>query len=430
MYKQIQIARVARKTKSDQTKQSIFLRVRPSWKQDVKEFTFSTKICIEESKWNDEKKQIKGASIESQRINIQLNKLEEQVYQLFAEYLKINPYPKLKEFKRFIEFEMFGKGTGIRDPKLSMNRLFDHFLESHQHDICDIRKNRYKFVGRKVNEFNMVKYGRTDVELDVISYEWRKNFKNFLKSKVDYKPSTLNGYIKVLHSAIRFACKTGKIKHYPFVDGEYEKVKEEIRYLTLEELQRIENFKIKDERIMRAVKLFLFACNTGLAYSDLRTLQRNNIDRDTDGILSIKKRRDKTNGLSFIPLNNYAISILNEFKSHPLLNDTNLLLPMIHLNDYNKLLKTIAIYCKIEMNLTSHIARHTFATTVWINNEGTMEGLKGALGHDKIDTTEKYGKVLEDKIKNDSKKVFANQAKKGAFSLNKIKMSNPLKNEF
>lgn len=430
MHKRIRIVRIVRKTKSDQSKLTVFLRIFPLWISRGGDFTLSTKICIHANRWVIKNKQVKGSSAESQRINLELSEMQSKVYELFNEYLRINPNPNPKDFKRFIEFEMFGKGTSIRDPKLSMNRLFDHFLESHQHDICDIRKNRYKFVGRKVNEFNMVKYGRTDVELDVISYEWRKNFKNFLKSKVDYKPSTLNGYIKVLHSAIRFACKTGKIKHYPFVDGEYEKVKEKIRYLTLEELQRIENFKIKDERIMRAVKLFLFACNTGLAYSDLRTLQRNNIDRDADGILSIKKRRDKTNGLSFIPLNNYAISILNEFKSHPLLNDTNLLLPMIHLNDYNKLLKTIAIYCKIEMNLTSHIARHTFATTVWINNEGSMEGLKGALGHDKIDTTEKYGKVLEDKIKNDSKKVFANQDKKGAFSLNKIKMSNPLKNEF
>lgn len=429
MYKQIRIARVVRQTKSDQSKRTVFLRIFPLWVSKGADFTLSTKICIDANKWSDEKKQVKGNSLESQRLNFQLNELESQVYHLFNDYLKINPKPNPKDFKRYVEFEIYGKGTNIHFSKLSMNGLFDHFLEAHQHDIGNIRKKRYKFLGQKVNEFNKITYGRTDVELDLICYEWRKNFKNFLKSQFNYKPSTLNGYLKVLHSALRYACKTGKIQHYPFVNGEYEKVKEQIRYLTLDELQKVENFKIKDERIMRAAKLFLFACNTGLSYSDLRTLERNNIDRDDNGILSIKKRRDKTKGLSFIPLNHYALAILNEFKSHPLLTGTNLLLPMIHLNDYNKLLKTIAIYCKIEKNLTSHVARHTFATTVWIDNDGTMEGLKGALGHDKIDTTQKYGKVLEDKIKADSKKVFENQAMKGALTLDKINMYNNLTND-
>jgi hypothetical protein len=67
----------------------------------------------------------------------------------------------------------------------------------------------------------------------VLNYQWGSDFKTFLKNQFDYKPSTLNGYLKVLHSAIRHACKTGDIKYYPFVDGEYETEEESTRYLTI-----------------------------------------------------------------------------------------------------------------------------------------------------------------------------------------------------
>jgi len=82
MYYQIRISRQARATKSDKTKRSIYLRIFPSW-QTGKDFILSTKITIDTVKWCDIKKQAKGTSIESQRVNLQLNKLEETCYKLF-----------------------------------------------------------------------------------------------------------------------------------------------------------------------------------------------------------------------------------------------------------------------------------------------------------------------------------------------------------
>jgi site-specific recombinase XerD len=89
----------------------------------------------------------------------------------------------------------------------------------------------------------------------------------------------------------------------------------------------------------------------------------------------------------------------------------------------------VAIHCKIDKNLSSHIARHTFATTVWLSNKGRLEGLKSILGHKKIQTTERYGKITDENVKNEASMVFENQAKKGALTLHKIKMSNNLKND-
>ena len=70
--------------------------------------------------------------------------------------------------------------------------------------------------------------------------------------------------------------------------------------------------------------------------------------------------------------------------------------------------------CGINKNLTSHVARHTFATTNWLNNGGTLESLQSMLGHSKIQTTEIYGQITDEKVKSEASLVFSNQAKKGA----------------
>jgi integrase len=428
MYKQIQIARVARKTKSDQTKQSIFLRVRPSWKQDVNEFTFSTKICIEESKWNIDKRQVKGASMESQRINLQLNKLEEQVYQLFSDYLKTNPDPKLKEFKTYLEFKLYNKGNGSAE-KIYVSDLCDRYVKLHKSELGDKRIKRYEFVGSCINDFNQQKYSTTKIELEVLSRDWRQEFKQFLMDRFNYKPSTLNGYLKVLHSAVRDVYESGHLNKYPFYNCKFDKCEEQVRYLTYEELSRLENFKTDNERLQRAADIFLFATQTGLSYADMLSLTNKQIELDKDGVKSIVKIRTKSKVRSYIPISEPAFAILNKYRFHPLLSGTDLLLPVIHINDYNQLLKMVAIHCKIDKNLSSHIARHTFATTVWLSNKGRLEGLKSILGHKKIQTTERYGKITDENVKNEASMVFENQAKKGALTLHKIKMSNNLKND-
>ena len=427
MYKQIQIARVARKTKSDQTKQSIFLRVRPSWKQDVKEFTFSTKICIEESKWNDEKKQIKGASIESQRINIQLNKLEEQVYQLFAEYLKINPYPKLKEFKAHLEFQLFNKGAGIQK-QYFISDIFDSYIKLHNSSLCDKRKQRFKFVGKRVNEFNKFLFGTEKVELKALNREWYFSFKEFMLTKFAYRIDTLTGYLKVLRSAVLEAYRCGYIERNPFDGIKLEYGKEEIRYLNENELKPILDYYSTNDRLQLVADCFVFASMTGLSHGDMRTLNKSMIKREGDSMV-IEKNREKTNELSTIPLNNTALNIIKKYSKDQRIVNSDLALPVIHINDYNKLLKRIGDQCGLgDKDLSSHIARHSFATTVWVGETGSLEVLQSILGHSNIRTTQRYGKMTSKRVVTEAKKVFAQLFKDGRLDPDK-NMFNPLKNE-
>ena len=67
----------------------------------------------------------------------------------------------------------------------------------------------------------------------------------------------------------------------------------------------------------------------------------------------------------------------------------------------NSYLKEIADVCGIKKNLTFHIARHTFATTITLSNGVPIETVSKLLGHSKITTTQIYAKVIERKVSDD-----------------------------
>lgn len=77
------------------------------------------------------------------------------------------------------------------------------------------------------------------------------------------------------------------------------------------------------------------------------------------------------------------------------------LLPISSNQKTNAYLKEIADACGIEKNLTFHVARHTFATTVMLSNGVPIETVSKLLGHTKLSTTQIYARVVESKISED-----------------------------
>jgi integrase len=410
----IRIARSARPTKSDKTQRTIFLRVFPSW-ENGKDFTFSSKITIPENRWNNITKSVLGTGIDSNRLNTQLSQLEVETQNVFQHYINGVENPDREDLKSEIEFKLFNKGIG-KARNLLVSDLFDKYVNLHRSDLGEIRVKRYKFVQRCVNEFNLIRFGKKSVEVKVLNKEWRDGFKQFMMNRFNYQPSTMNGYLKVLHAAVKYAYDTNHIDKFPFKDCKFDKQESRIKYLTEEEYVSIANYDFSnaDERIQRTADCFLFACNTGLAFSDLRSLKKSDLEIDEDGTMSIVKFREKTGVRFFVPINELAYSIIEKYENHQKIRGTDLLLPVIHMNDFNQLLKMISVMCGVKKNLTSHIARHTFATTNWLNKGGSLESLQSQLGHNKMKTTEIYGKITPRKVKEEASLVHKNQAKKGA----------------
>jgi site-specific recombinase XerD len=64
----------------------------------------------------------------------------------------------------------------------------------------------------------------------------------------------------------------------------------------------------------------------------------------------------------------------------------------------NSYLKEVADLCGITKNLTTHCARHTFATTVTLANKISMESVSKMLGHSSLKMTMKYARILDSTI--------------------------------
>jgi site-specific recombinase XerD len=409
MPKFIRISRVARATKSDKTKRTIFLRIFPSW-ENRKDFTLTTKITIPATKWNNNTKSITGKGIECNRLNSQLNQLESEVQNIFQDYIHAESNPKLLQLKAEIEYKIYNKGVG-KNKELLLSELFDKYIDLNKSELCKTRIKRYKFVQRCVNEFNNSKLEK-HFEVKNLNKEWRDEFKQFMMNRYNYKQSTLNGYLKVLHAAVKYAYNTEYISIFPFKNCKFDKFETEIKYLTEVEYLAILNFDFSNynKQMQQTADCFLFACNTGLAYSDMKSLKKSDLEIK-DGYVAIVKNREKTNVRFTVPLNNFALTIIEKYKSNSEIQDSEFLLPVINLNGYNKLLKFIGIMTGIKKNLTSHVARHTFATTKWLDFGGSLETLQGILGHNKILTTQIYGKITTLKVREEADLVFRNQNK-------------------
>ena len=161
------------------------------------------------------------------------------------------------------------------------------------------------------------------------------------------------------------------------------------------------NKEFVSERLELVRDIFIFSCFTGLAYVDVQQLNKNHISLGIDGDKWIFKNRQKTDTPSKIPLLPMAMEIVDKYKNHPTCVNENRLLPILSNQKMNAYLKEIADVCGINKELTFHIARHTFATTVTLSNGVPIETVSKMLGHTNLKTTQHYAKILDKKISND-----------------------------
>jgi len=157
--------------------------------------------------------------------------------------------------------------------------------------------------------------------------------------------------------------------------------------------------------LMEVRDCYIFSCYTGYAYGDAEELSPDDVTIGIDGNKWIIRDRQKTDNMENIPLLPIPLKIIEKYKNHPYCKINNRLLPMNSNQRYNGYLKEIADLCGIKKKLTTHTARHTFATTVLLLNDVPMETTMELLGHSDIRTTQIYGKIVQKKVSNDMCKL-------------------------
>ena len=265
----------------------------------------------------------------------------------------------------------------------------------------------YYVTQRYLIKFFKLKFKKEDIPLSLLNYKFIADFEIFLYNHkpVDHqKPMDTNGVLKHLvrlKKMVNLAISLGWIDKDPFKGFKMKKKKVEKEFLNEWELDSIEKKTFDIERLAMVRDMFVFCCYTGLSYVDMMNLKPEHIVKGIDAEPWIKTFRQKTSIPVNTPLLGQAQEILKNYKNNVRAKVKGTVFPIISNQKVNSYLKEIADLCGIKKNLTFHIARHTFATTITLSNGVPIETVSKMLGHTKIATTQIYARVLEKKVSDD-----------------------------
>lgn len=188
---------------------------------------------------------------------------------------------------------------------------------------------------------------------------------------------------------------------YPFRKYKIKQEKPQKPFLTPDELRKLENLVVHDQKIRHVLDAFLFCCYTGLRYSDFRSLNNTNLVQiNRSPWLCVDML--KTNITVRLPLaflfNGKAMQILNSYPNMDIFSS----IPVN--SDTNKILSYIAQHAKIRKHFTFHTARHTCATLL-VYQGVAITTVQKILGHTSVKTTQIYSEVMSDTIIKDLKSV-------------------------
>ncbi len=264
---------------------------------------------------------------------------------------------------------------------------------------------RYATCYLHLERFMDFMYHKTDMKLSELSPAFIKDFEFYLKTERKCAHNSTTKYLKNFKKITRIAMTNGWLKDDPFRNTKLHLEKVDMDFLTKEELDTLIHKKMAVGRLNQVKDVYLFCCFTGLAFIDVKKLSKADIE-DKSGQLWIKKKRQKTKNWCNIPLLGPAAQIMEKYKNNPFCLKNNVIFPVLTNQKMNAYLKEIAAVCGIDKNLSTHTARHTFATTVTLSNQVSIEVVSKMLGHSSINMTKKYARVVDDLISKDMQKIF------------------------
>lgn len=374
----------------------------------------SAKRSIHPDKWDNKLQKVSGNSIETKSLNAYLKTLEQQVYEAHHEVLKDKEQATSSEIKAKLQGTDRNVRTLVPIFKDHNNRIKELIGKEYAPGTLE----RYTTSLSHTIEFMQWKYKISDIDITKIDHAFISDYEFWLRSVRNCNNNTAVKYIKNFNKIIKICLANDWIDKNPFANYK-SKVKEVERvFLTEKEIQSIIEKDLKSERLSLVRDIFLFSCFTGLAYIDVKNLTKEHISIGIDGEKWIFTHRQKTESASKIPILPVTQMIIDKYENHDQCMIQGRLLPILSNQKMNAYLKEIAAICKINKELTFHIARHTFATTVTLTNGVPIESVSKMLGHKNLRTTQHYAKVLDRKVSEDMKIL------KNKFSLNDTEHSN------
>lgn len=355
---------------------------------------WSSKLFVEPSKWDAKAGRATGRSSKVFELN---NRLQD------IQTILTNHYYDIQRRHGYVTAEMVRNAyMGITQREESLLKLYEQHLEDTKKLVglskADPTYRKYERMYRRVVEFMKKKYNITDIPLREIKYQFIVDLEFFLRTEYKYSQNTTYKCLKFFKQVINKAIRAGMITVDPFNGYKISIERVDRGFLSEDDLTKMMSKTFASKRLEQVRDIFIFACFTGLAYIDLAYLRVDNIQKMFDGRLWIVTHRQKTNTKVTVPLLPPAIKILKKYEGEFV---DGKILPIITNQKMNCYLKEIAEICGIEKNLTFHLARHTFATTMTLGKGVPIETVSKMLGHTNVQTTQIYARITNDKISKD-----------------------------
>jgi site-specific recombinase XerD len=364
---------------------------------DGRRSTISMHRKIDPSKWDSRMNKLKGKSVEAQElskfmatINHKINKIHHQLIE------EANPFTAEDVKNKFL-------GKSIK------NKMLLELFEEHNQQMKNLigvefamgTWKRYNTTKLHIASFVQSEYQQKDIPVRKIDLKFIKGFEYFLKTTKSCNHNSALKYVNNFKKIVRIAVANEWLTKDPFYNYKVQFKTVEREFLNKDELQKLASKEFDGERLGIVKDMFVFCCFTGLSYADIQSLHPDEIYGNAENGYYIKSKRSKTNTGFTIPLLPTAMAIIHKYANHPKAIEKNSIIPVLSNQKSNAYLKEIADICNIKKNLTTHLARHTFATTVTLTNGVPIETVGKMLGHKNLRTTQHYAKIIDTKIVDD-----------------------------
>jgi len=352
---------------------------------------------VDPGKWDQEAGLVKGSGQEIKQINKEIITVNNDIHTAFHDLKQSDDFITVEKIKQ--------RYAGEDSPQRMLLEVFDEHNKSVEElvgkDFVKATLTKYNTVRLKTAEYIQHRFKKPDIYLESVDYAFVTGFEMYLKTEDGIEHNTAMRYMKNLKKIVNLAFNHGWIRSNPFnlFKCTYKKVhREELEW---EEIHQLANYPFTIKRLEEVRDTFLFCCYTGYAFVDIEKLTPQHIFIGKDQVAWIKTQRTKTYVTANVPLIPQAIELIEKYKDRDCRTVLNKLFPVKSNQKMNAYLKEIGDLASINKILTTHIARHTFATTVTLENDVPLETVSKMLGHTKLTTTQIYAKMKDKKVNRD-----------------------------
>ncbi|MFT4092940.1 MAG: site-specific integrase [Niabella sp.] len=348
-------------------------------------------------RWNPHAGRATGNKEDARELNMYLDTLKTMAYDAKRQLLDRGKMITAVAIRDLI--------TGVEEHRRKLIVLFQKHNDEMKKMIGNgVAKGTWTNFNTSLNhtrEFIRFKYKMDDINILALDMDFIKDFYNWFRAEKKLSRNSTLKNIANMKKIVLDAMDRGWLLSDPFARFDMSRDEVNPTFLTMDELQKISEKDIANERLKRVRDVFVFCCFTDLAFIDAKQLKRSEIVQGFDGEFWISKDRQKEGVLSQIPLLPICVDLLKKYENDPVCVAKEMLLPVLSNQKYNEYLKEIGAICNIKKELTTHVARHTFGTAVTLANGVPITSVKDMLGHKSLRQTLHYARVLPIQVSED-----------------------------